>query len=352
MHEEFAKLLGTLIRDSIRRSRWILSAVTITSLAIFAICWNLYFSWNRGHALAPSLTGKTLQSILKMADSSSVHELLKPVSITISDPIRGTSTYWTSTVSDSLGEKIEIVRYLREKLLGNWVESQFVSVPLLGVKVNVADAAFLGSIALFILTVWLFYSMRRQNHIIATSFRMAANYHHTAGSNRIPNPNSDAAVKKFQPLEYIYYAVTATSIFVTATENDNPKTSIGFLATSEAAIFGTRIAYSAMLYLPALVIAFVFLCDILSLSFIPAPFRISPNELAAQLTGGEVIKCVFIECTAVMLGTACFILGRQCLRYEDANRSVISQAKHLLQDAKGGEWGDLPPEVIEAISRF
>lgn len=155
MDIELAKLLVDLIRRSLRRCRWILSGVSIASLIVFATCWNVYFSWLRTLAL---------------------------------------QNYWG---------KPETVEYLQKKLLSSWVDSGFVTVPLLGIRVHIADGAVLGALGLSILMFWLFFSMRRLNHLVGKSLRMAL--------------DADYQVK-----QYLYYGVSSSHVFSTISENDDP----------------------------------------------------------------------------------------------------------------------------------
>jgi hypothetical protein len=56
----------------------------------------------------------------------------------------------------------------------SWVETNTVNVALLGIRVSVSDAAVLGSIILFILSVYLCIALRRENHDVASLFRVVS----------------------------------------------------------------------------------------------------------------------------------------------------------------------------------
>ncbi len=205
MSDRFATLLVDACRDSMRRCRWILSAVSIASLAVFVTCWNVYFSW--------------LRSIVMK------NEWGKP-----------------ETVAES-----------QKRLLDMWVDSGYLSVPIIGVKLHISDAAFLGSIALAILTLWLFYAMRRQNHLIGRSLRMAT--------------RSSEDVRLF-----IYYGLTSYNIFTTITTSDFAISTIDY-KDDQSKVFGVRAAFNGLFYLPALSILFIIFCDVCSVTWLASAFR-------------------------------------------------------------------------------
>jgi hypothetical protein len=56
---------------------------------------------------------------------------------------------------------------LRTETRKAWVNSERVKISLLGVNIAESDLSLIGSISLYVLTMWFFYCMRRENHLIA-----------------------------------------------------------------------------------------------------------------------------------------------------------------------------------------
>jgi len=64
----------------------------------------------------------------------------------------------------------ELPPYLHDQQMRSWIDTQVVSVTLLGIKISVSDFAFLGSIALFIFAYYVLLCSRRENHEIGHLF--------------------------------------------------------------------------------------------------------------------------------------------------------------------------------------
>jgi hypothetical protein len=111
-------------RDATSRSRFALLASTVAALSFLIAEFNAYISWNRDFALA-----------------------------------------------DKFARPDTPTGIAQRRLLDDWVSSSSMNVSLLGIHVNTSDATILGGIALFFLTLWLFYSVRRENRLVGTLLR-------------------------------------------------------------------------------------------------------------------------------------------------------------------------------------
>lgn len=110
------------VRGSVRRSRLAFLALTLASLGLLLLVWNCYFSWN---------------------------------------------SFIAQPRDPSLPALSETTKLLRDELLRSWVRSWWSPTSTLGVNIGVADASFLGSLILLVLTVWFYFSARRENHTTA-----------------------------------------------------------------------------------------------------------------------------------------------------------------------------------------
>jgi hypothetical protein len=192
---DFFKMRIESIRDASARSRWVFAVATVASLAQIGATWNGSASWLRHFALGA------------FAD----------------DPV---------------------VVELQKNLLRGWVESLFISVPLLGIRFTNSDASIIGSVALTIISIWLFYAMRRENHLIGQAIR-------------------DAADEPQEIKAFVYYGVSGTQVFATLSGNDAPFRSVR--ESNRRTVFGIRRLSRALVYLPALAIGLIIVSDVASL---------------------------------------------------------------------------------------
>ena len=144
--------------------------------------------------------------------------------------------------------------YLKElqlSLIKGWVESMTVNVGLLGVKFSVVDASLIGVIALMIVSAWLFYSARRENHII--------------GKTCILAENSSAEIK-----EYVFYGLSFTQMFGSLSNNDSP---ISSLSREDSGASNLRFVLLGLLYLPVIAAVLMIFSDIASVFWYKSVFR-------------------------------------------------------------------------------
>ncbi len=109
---------------------------------------------------------------------------------------------------------------------------------LIGISIDVNDAPVLGALSLFILTMWFFYSMRRENHLIAGLV-------------------SDAVAENDEDImRYVYHGISSFLVFITITQNDYPIYTIESArqTTRSGRVFFIRMTYKILMYLPFLTI--------------------------------------------------------------------------------------------------
>src|SRR5882672_4407019 len=107
-------------REAITRSRLAFLATTIASISIFIAEWNAYLSWYRRFPL----------------------KLEFPKNIVTEEAFR--------------------------RVIQQYAESRVITISLLGIHIGVSDLAVLGTFALFVCSIWLFFNVRRENHVIGT----------------------------------------------------------------------------------------------------------------------------------------------------------------------------------------
>ena len=123
MNQAIVKLLTEATIASTRRSRNIFSGTLILSALNWVASYNLYGSWLRRYALCTSVSKN-------VALAANQLELMK-----------------------------------------QWIESTFLSIPVLGIKIHSSDASLAGSIAIFFFLLATMFAMRKQNHSIGQAAR-------------------------------------------------------------------------------------------------------------------------------------------------------------------------------------
>ena len=99
--------------------------------------------------------------------------------------------------------KEELVAEMQKVLLKNWVESMLINVPVLGIRFSISDASVIGSASLTVIAIWLFYTLRRENHAIGQLLHLAKD----------ESQNTKA---------FVYHGVSATQVFATTSKYDEP----------------------------------------------------------------------------------------------------------------------------------
>jgi len=193
-------------QDAQNRSRKVFAILTVVSLAFFIASWNLHVSWYRDFALR--------------------------------------NVFYDN----------DVTKVVQERLLQEWVDSQMIAVPLLGVHIGVGDTAILGSIALMVLTLWYVYALRRENHSIAALLR-----------DTPPGTSADGLC--------VFYGIASNAIFTTVTDNDRPDSTLVPPRQLPSMNRLMRYTLQLLVYLPAAVLSLLILLDLLSIFEIPAATR-------------------------------------------------------------------------------
>jgi len=192
------------IQEAIKRSRLSFLVCNVASTSVILAAWNAYFSWYRSQAFAESFAGN-------------------PVTLEA-----------------------------QKELLREWVESRDISISLLGIHLGVSDLAFVGSLGLFVVSAWFFYSTRKENHLIGVLLR-------------------DTQQEEPDLRRFVYHGVSSYMVFVTMTRYDTPITSLARTEKESTLVF-LRPAIRILHYLPAFVIYFLIVMDCVTILWWPPAF--------------------------------------------------------------------------------
>lgn len=260
------------VHDASKRARLAFVVSIIASLAILITVWNAYYSY---HRFLPFL-----------------------------------NTFARS----------EVTNQTQKEALAEWVRSQTISVELLGIRIGIFDAALIGSLALFIITVWFYFSLRRVNRAI--------------GFLLIDTKNERKEI-----LKMIFHAVAASLVFVDMGLGDQPIDDLEDPPNTRKRPLYLRGVLKLLFFLPAITITVIIFSDFLSLLYLKAPFREDPTLLQSvkqQFSTHDVIRLILMELTAILLLFGTFILCLRSLQFEKATGDILNQYYQYLErnDAK------------------
>jgi len=278
------------VREAVSRARFAFLASTIISLTVIVAVWNMYGSWDR----FPSLSEKTWQS-------------------------SGTA----------VGEA-------KKQLLLEWVKSTHIAVSLFGISIGVSDLALLGSLSLFIASIWVYFSHRRANR--------------TIGYLLIDTKGQDTEIRTM-----VIHGVTSYLVFTDIGHSDQPVKTLDQVLDSRAGTPFARLAYYALFFLPSAAIAAILSGDILSLFVLPSPFRESHLPLLWDLMspqpahGWVWFKFISMDLMGLVLGVLTIQNCYRALRFELATGQVVRQYDDLLrQRGPGQQLTTLPGATVSS----
>jgi len=198
----------------------------------------------------------------------------------------------------------EVVAEMQRTLLRYWVESTFITIPLLGIRFSIADASVIGPLALTVLAIWLFYNFRRENHLIGQTLR-------------------DAVNEQQETHAFVYHGICSTQVFATLSHNDAPFRTID--GAQESSLLGVRWLSRVLIYLPAIAIGIVILSDFLSIFWLPAVFREGHQPLWSRLTQHPemLLSILFRELIAMGFGVITGALLWRTSIYQDGTIAIL-----------------------------
>jgi hypothetical protein len=242
-------------KEAIKRTRLAFLVSTIASLAILITVWNAYVSWDRRFPLLDKLPSN---DVAKEVDTQFLHQ---------------------------------------------YADSTAITVSLLGIRVGVSDLSVLGSLSLLVLSLWLFFSIRRENHTIAELLR---------------DTKDDLAVIH----QFVYFAISSFLVFTTLSPSDSP---IDNLEETEVrkTYYLARWAIGFLFYLPALVLGFVIFMDFFSIYGLSSVASYPHNPLKREIGHGNQVKFWTMETCAAALGLATAVLCRKINRFQQATTKVL-----------------------------
>lgn len=207
---------------------------------------------------------------------------------------------------------------LQSAMMKTWIDQLSVNVNLVGLKFSVADASLVGSIALLIISTWLFYASRRENHLI--------------GNTLIVSSTEPAETKR-----YVFLSLCGSQMFGTLSNTNEPIRTLN--GNKPLSVGKTHTLVKLMIYMPVITVSFMIATDLLSLWYLKSVFRGSEETLYTFLDKNNrfgdimprLIFTIFFE--LILLAIVTHIL-RSVVQFQKANIS-------LLKEADSNDWGKI-----------
>jgi hypothetical protein len=146
---------------------------------------------------------------------------------------------------DKFFEK-EVTKEIQKELIKNWIDSGQLRISPLGVNLSESDSSVMGSAALYVLTTWFFYCIRRENHLIARLLIDADQSH-----------DDDLKLA-------VYHGINSYTVFTTIGD-DYPIDRLRPPPPLQLSVAYHNPVFIALIFLPAITIAFMVGTDLLSL---------------------------------------------------------------------------------------
>ncbi|HEY0545181.1 MAG TPA: hypothetical protein VGC91_07275 [Pyrinomonadaceae bacterium] len=310
------------IRQAITRSRFTFLVSIITSVAIFVTAWNAYLSWDGGFVKQPHWSHddhfeslerakrlKDLENEFKIAQSDLAQAKVDPQDV--------------SELKINPAQLTEVTDHAQKELISEWVRNRTITIGLLGIRVSVDDLPVLGSLSLGIISIWLFYSVRRENRAIGTLFRDVYR------------------IKDWHVRYMVYQGVVHNLVLLDYGRGNQPlvdfKKEAGDGGKEHPLLRGALIA---LFYLPPFSILFVIVMDVMTLFYWESPFRPSHQPLWRLLYPKDWVKVSFMEFVALALLFSAIFLCRGVRRYLRATETLVKEYRKELKKSMGQRFNE------------
>lgn len=295
------------VKDVTKRSRLAFLITTIASCAIIMTIWNVYFSTSRNVALVH--TSMENQKVLTEAPNSST---------------------------------LPLPEHNRRELIKEWIKNVNVSINLLGIDIHINDFPLIGSLSLFVISFWLFFTIRRENRAIVSLLRDVKN------DLEFTEENKQKGNDRWDIANLAYHGVANSLIFFTTQTNDSPLSDKDIFGGMQDKLNGfldrfitwltklIRILVVIVFFFPALTIWFIIWADDYSTYNIASPFW-DGNKPPAQYMdiqqphGLAYFQQIFIENNVgIIAGILTFFICIACVIFQLRTSKALKQFEEAL----------------------
>lgn len=316
---ETIKLRLEGIRQAINRVRTTFLISIIASVAVFVTAWNAYLSWDKGFAMQSYWSED--QQFQDAERAFRAKELIRKGQIS-EDALKaaGVSADGVEKSSVNSNKLTDVTDYAQQQLVAEWIKNQIITVSLLGIRVSVNDLPVIGSLSLIIISVWFFYSARRENRAIGTLLRDAYR------------------LEDWRVRYMVYQGIVHNLVLIELGRGVKPIRN--FKEDESDDIKHLPIvsgALKVLFYLPVLAIFFVLFMDILTLFYLHAPLRPSHKPLGGIIPTNVWVKVVIMEIVAFTLLLLTEFLCRKVREFINATEKLLKDYRMEIKLSAGEE---------------
>jgi hypothetical protein len=264
---ETIKMRLSAVKESVNRARFAFLVSTIASLTLIIAAWNAYGSWYRDFALREVPYASQATSVVDEA---------------------------------------------QKQIISEWVKNQTIAINLLGIRIGISDAAIVGALGLWVIAIWLYFSMRRANRAI--------------GFLLFETQTSSCELQLM-----IFVSIATSMVFSDIGGGDQPIDNLKELPSKDNYPI-VRKAVRLLFYLPVFTIFSIVFIDGLSIFLLSSPFRDGHRPLWYALKGAPIqtwVQVVVWEGVAIGLGILTYQLCRKTVAFEEAIGKVIQEYLQL-----------------------
>jgi len=297
------------IKECSRRTRVSFLVAIIVSMAIVISLYNSYLSWTR-------------MLILDLADIAQKQESL-PKDQQADMP------------------KDYITKELQNRLVENWVKTNNVSAPVLGITVGSSDAAVLGSLSLVICSIWFFFCARRENHAVWGLLR-------------------DTNEGTLEERQTVLHGIMSHQVFTDTSRSDAALDDIQN-RPSPTHYPVARFALQVLIFLPALVAVFIICMDLLTIFYLRPVYRAAHDvNLIDQFIKSllahnptQILTLIGFESIGILIGIFVFRVKLYSSKYVHATTQILrayaDEIEFSLKAAGKATVWDLVRAVVNQI---
>lgn len=245
-------------RESITRARLAFLVTTLLSMTVLVALYNSYVSWYRGFALQEEFASN------------------------------------------------EVTKQAQLLLLEEWVKNQTIEIQPLGLRVGVSDLAFLASTSIFVSTLWFFFCVRRENHVVGLLL-------------------ADTDEKGNDVMKMVYHGISSHMIFLDSTGSDYPIDSLQPGAPRRGGLPFVRPSIKVLYFLPGITIAACVIFDALTIFYLKAVFRFPHGPLSSHVKPDDIAWIVLIELIAIVIATQTFTMSARMLAFQNATEKLLGE---------------------------
>ncbi|MFY9620227.1 MAG: hypothetical protein WAQ99_10505 [Pyrinomonadaceae bacterium] len=220
------------VSDATKRGRLAFLVITVASCAILITLWNAYFSYTRTMAFDKKASIAT--AIVPAAVTAATIAVNQPV--LIANPGSITQQRQSPVIENqpvltpnpgpiTQQRQLPLYEFNRRIVVDEWARNLNVSIGLLGIDINVNEFSLLGSFGLTIISVWYFFSLRRENRAIVSLLRDVTddlNIPIKSEEGKAPTWNINRDDDKWDIANLAFHGVAQSLIFVNTGTDDKP----------------------------------------------------------------------------------------------------------------------------------